>query len=99
MYDADKAIFKKIDPYTKRALSLKGASARTEITLQKAQNAGVVPKQLRFGREKTILRRLFYLSYNQKVACGRSASCPLSSRQSTAFTRSLQPFWLPKEQR
>lgn len=44
MYDADKAIFKKIAPYTKRALSLKGASARTEITLQKAQNACVISK-------------------------------------------------------
>lgn len=44
MYDADKAIFKKIDPYTKRALSLKGASARAEITLQKAENACVISK-------------------------------------------------------
>ena len=44
MYDADKAILKKIDPYTKRALSLKGASASTEITLQKAENACVISK-------------------------------------------------------
>lgn len=44
MYDADKAIFKKIALCAKRALSLKGASARTEITLQKAENACVISK-------------------------------------------------------
>ena len=92
MYDADKAIFKRAGPYTKRALSLKGASARTEITLQKAENACVISKYLYIGRKYAILRQVLYLIYNQPFTQKRAFFSPISPRQNMTFTHSLWPF-------